>query len=76
LEFIPSLLAALALDFFLYATGTIVLRIVSFGLYKSTICSYREFKTLKAKSNKGFFKQYFVGILFYALIIFLIAWSN
>jgi len=74
LEFIPSLLAALAFDFFLYATGSIVLRAVSFGFYKSKIYSYREFKALK--SNKGFLKQYLVGIVFYIVIIITIVWFN
>ncbi|WP_350593779.1 MULTISPECIES: hypothetical protein [unclassified Pseudoalteromonas] len=74
LEFIPSILVALAFDFFLYLTGTVVLKIASFGLYKSKVYSYSEFKD--SKSNSSFLIQYLVGILFYALIIFLIAWLN
>jgi hypothetical protein len=72
LEFIPSLLVALAFDYFLYLTGTVVLKIASFGLYKSKVYSYSDFKA--SKSNSGFLLQYLVGILFYALIIFSIAW--
>jgi len=72
LEFIPSLFVAIAFDFFLYLTGTVVLKVISFGLYKSKVYSYSEFKT--SKSNNSFLMQYLVGILFYALIIVAIAW--
>ena len=67
LEFIPSLLVAIAFDFFLYLTGTVALKIASFGLYKTKIYSYSEFKA--SKSNSSFLMQYLVGVLFYALII-------
>lgn len=74
LEFIPSLFIALAFDFLLYTTGSIILRIASFGIYKSKNYSYSEFKALKP--NKVFLMQYMVGILFYGLIAFSIAWLN
>ena len=76
LEFIPNLLVALAFDFILYITGAAVLRVISFGLFKSQLHSYSEFKALKDKSDNGYLLPYVVGILFYALIIVSIAWLN
>jgi hypothetical protein len=75
-EFIPNLFVALAFDFILYITGAGILRAVSFGLLKYKIHSYGEFKKLKGKPNTGFILPYINGILFYALIIVLIAWLN
>ncbi|MGL1956605.1 MAG: hypothetical protein OCD00_04745 [Colwellia sp.] len=75
-EFIPSFFVALAFDFILYITGAGILRGISFGLLKYQIHSYSEFKKLKGKPNKNFFMAYIVGILFYVLLIVLIAWLN
>ena len=72
LEFISSLLVAITFDFFLYLTGTLVLKIASFGQYKTKTYSYSEFKA--SKSNSSFLMQYLVGVLFYALIIVAIFW--
>ena len=76
LEFIPSVLAILAIDFLLYITGAGILRIISFGLLKYELPSYAEFKNRKEKSQradaKGFLMPYFVGILFYVFIVALI----
>jgi len=76
LEFLPRLLAILAFDFLLYFIGASVLKVISFGMYQSKICNYSEFKKLKAKTNNSFFLQYVFGLLFFALIIFVIAWFN
>jgi hypothetical protein len=76
IEFIPSLFVALAFDFMLYFTGAIILRIASFGLLKYRIHSYAEFKIRKKKTNKGFIIPYIIGVLFYVLLIALIAWLN
>jgi len=75
-EFIPNLFVALAVDFILYVTGASILRLASLGLLKYQIYSYGEFKKLKGKPNKGCFMPYIIGILFYALLIALIAWYN
>jgi len=72
LEFITSLLVAIAFDFFLYLTGTVVLKVTSFGLYKSKVYSYSEFTV--SKLNSSFFIQYLVGVLFYVIIIVAISW--
>lgn len=74
IEFVPNLFIALAFDFILYLSGATVLRVVSFGLLKYQLHSYSEYKKLKAKSNNGYLLSYVVGILFYAVIIVLIAW--
>ena len=76
LEFIPNLFVALAFDFVLYITGAGVLRVISFGLSKHQLHSYSEYKEFKGKSNNGYLVPYLTGILFYALIIILIAWFN
>ncbi|MEW6983782.1 hypothetical protein AAD001_14105 [Colwelliaceae bacterium 6471] len=76
LEFIPNLFVALAFDFILYITGAAVLRVISFGLFKIQLYSYSEYKELKGTPNNGYLMPYVVGILFYALIIILIAWFN
>jgi hypothetical protein len=76
LEFIPSIFAALVLDFILYITGASVLRVVSFGLFKFQIYNYGEFKELKGKPDQGFLLQYIIGLSFYTLIIVAIAWLN
>ncbi len=76
IEFIPNLLLALAFDFILYITGAGILRVISFGLFKYQLHSYSEYKALKGKSNNGYLMPYVVGILFYALIIALIAWTS
>lgn len=75
-EFIPSIFVALAFDFILYITGTIILRMVSLGLCKYQLHNYADFKELKAKSNQGLLMPYIIGILFYAAIIVSIAWLN
>jgi len=72
LEFITSLLVAIAFDFFLYLTGTVVLKVTSFGLYKSKVYSYSEFTV--SKLNSSSFIQYLVGVLFYVIIIVAISW--
>jgi len=72
LEFITSLLVAIAFDFFLYLTGTVVLKVTSFGLYKSKVYSYSEFTV--SKLNSSFFIQHLVGVLFYVIIIVAISW--
>ena len=72
LEFITSLLVAIAFDFFLYLTGTVVLKVTSFGLYKSKVYSYSEFTV--SKLNSSFFIQYLVGVLFYVIIMVAISW--
>ena len=76
LEFIPSLFVALAFDFILYITGAGVLRVISFGSSKHQLHGYNEYKKFKGKSNNGYLVSYVTGILFYALIIVLIAWLN
>ena len=76
IEFIPHLFVALAFDFILYITGAGVLRVIPFGLFKYQLHSYSEYKKLKGKFNNGYLMPYIVGILFYALIIILIAWLN
>lgn len=75
-EFIPNLFIALAFDFILYLTGAGVLRVLSFGLFKYKLHSYREYKELKDKYNKGYLMPYIAGIFFYTLIIVSIAWLN
>jgi len=74
-EFIPSILVGLGVDFLLYLTGICILKIVSLGLYKSKFCSYAEYKELKEKSFNRTFAHYFVGFFFYA-IIFSVVWFN
>jgi hypothetical protein len=76
LEFIPNLFVALAFDFILYITGTAVLRVISFGLFKNQLHSYSEYKALKDKANNGYLMPYVIGIFFYAFIIVVIAWLN
>jgi len=76
IEFIPYLFVALAFDFILYITGAGVLRIISFGLFQYKLHSFSKYKQLKGKPNNSYLMPYVVGILFYALIIFSIAWLN
>ncbi|WP_199611638.1 hypothetical protein [Flocculibacter collagenilyticus] len=76
LEFIPSLFTVLAFDFLFYVTGSIILRVVSFGLYKSKIHGYEEFKELKTKSSKALTLKYIIGALFYVLAIVVIVMLN
>jgi hypothetical protein len=76
LEFIPSLFIALAFDFILYITGACVLRVISFGVLKYHLHNYTKYKELKAKSNNSYFIPYLIGVLFYALVIVVIAWLN
>ena len=75
-EFMPTIFVALAFDFILYLTGALVLQIISLGLLKNKIHNHSEFKTLKAKNNKGFIIPYIVGILFYIALIALVAWIS
>ena len=76
LEFIPTIFVALAFDFILYITGTLVLYVFSFGLLKNTIYNYTEFKALKTKGNKGFIMPYILGIMLYTLLVVLVTWIS
>jgi hypothetical protein len=76
IEFIPNLFVALAFDFILYKTGAVILKSFSAGFIKHKNLNYNEFKALKNKSNKGFFNEYVVGVLFYMVVISSIAWLN
>jgi len=75
-EFIPKLFVALAFDFILYVTGAGVLNLISFGSSKHKLHSYNEYKGLKGKSKNIYLVPYVMGILFYVLIIVLIALLN
>lgn len=76
IEFIGKIFITLAFDFILYITGVFVLRVISFSLLKYKIQSYSEFKTIKKRTKTKFIIPYIVGVLFYTLVILLIAWLS
>lgn len=75
-EAIPFVFEALALDFLLYVTGVSVLRVISFGTIKYRLMSYVDFKSQRHEPNRYSPAPIFVGLLFYVLMICLIAWVN
>lgn len=76
IEFIPNIFVALAFDFILYSTGAGLLRLVTLGRSQYQAHSYAEFKNVKSQSSKGLIIPYVIGVLFYTLLILLVAWLN
>ena len=76
MEDIFVLFILVVFEFILYITGACIIRIISFGLLKYQLLSYKEFRKLRGKFNKNFFLPYIVGLSFYILLIFVIARLN
>lgn len=76
MEDVFGLLMLVAFEYMLYTTGACILRIISFGLLKYQIYSYREFRELKGRFSKNLLLQYIIGLSFYVLIIIVIARLN
>lgn len=73
MEDVFVLFMLLVFEFILYITGASILRIISFGLLKYQLYSYKEFR---GKFNKNFLLQYIVGLSFYVLVIIAISRLN
>lgn len=76
MEDVFVLFMLLVFEFILYITGASILRIISFGLLKYQLYSYKEFRELRGKFNKNFLLQYIVGLSFYVLVIIAISRLN
>ncbi len=52
-----------------YITGAVILRIVSFGRSKVEIYSFGSYRNLKRSKARILSRAYFVGLLFYLVLI-------
>lgn len=75
-ELINGFFVALFFEFLMYVTGASILRVVSFGKLQLPIHGYSKFKALKEESGKGYSAPSIVGIIFYVLLIAIIAFFN
>ncbi|MFC4700351.1 hypothetical protein ACFO4O_09300 [Glaciecola siphonariae] len=75
-ELVNGMLLAVAFEFLMYVTGASILRVLSFGRIAFPIYGYSKFKAIKEESTKGYTAPSIVGIVFYILLIALIAILN
>lgn len=74
LELFPTLIAALAVDFFIYVTGVAVLKSLSFGYLKYQIFALNEYKAAKKLHKRAWYIPYLTGMLFYIALVSVIVW--
>ena len=77
MSFVIDIVVWLLIDsivgFFLYSTGCLILKIVTFGQFKIEFKAFTSFKKSKAKKVNLIM---LLGLSFYALIIVLIVYLN
>lgn len=66
---IADIFACIVFEFMLYVTGSIIIRMVTFGANKAPILSYAKFKILKKLDEPGYTAAVITGMCFYVSII-------
>jgi hypothetical protein len=69
LELLGRLFLVLLFEFILYLTGSVIIRLITFGVSKAPILSFREFKTQTQTVKNKYSVAVLVGIAFYIAII-------
>ncbi|OMH36537.1 hypothetical protein BGP75_09630 [Motiliproteus sp. MSK22-1] len=63
-------------SFVFYTTGALILRVITFGSLRKPIFGIGVFNAEKRLGNEQFGTAYLTGMIFYMLLIALVAWLN